>query len=258
MAGALGVLVAVALPAVASADLYNPTTMQDVPSSYYYPPPAPSYDPPPPYYPPLNLTSTTPGSGGGSTGGGQPKPTREQRILGYTRSARVSRTANRQMASVFAKRLGAGNFDRARFIKEADKGTFRKAFRAVIKPLGWSDTNYADAVAAYTVSSYMIANQIAIEDFSTTQRLGAYKVEEALVKKLMANARMRRMSARGKQIATERLNTVTIVQLVQFANGDAAARAAQAQATRAAGLKTFKGDLTQVELTSDGFAPRGG
>jgi hypothetical protein len=68
---------------------------------------------------------------------------------------------------------------------------------------------------------------------------------------------MPKISARSKQLATERLNLLTVVQLVQFASGDETARAAQIEATRRAGLKTFKGDLSTVQLGSDGFEPRG-
>jgi len=249
MVAALAML---ALPASAAAEIYNPTTAEYIPTSYYYPPPAPSYDPPPLYFPPLQLA--TGGSEGSAPSGGQAKPSREDRILGYKRSAAVSREATRQMAGVFAKRLGKGNFDRARFVKEANKGTFRAAFRKLVVPLGWSDTNYADAIAAYTISSYMIANGLG--ELSGSEQVGAAAVDRRVREQLLANPRMRKISARGKQIATERLNTVTIVQIVQFASGDASARAAQAEATRRAGTKTFKGDLTTVQLGSSGFEPR--
>lgn len=245
--------VIVALPATASADLYNPTTMQDIPSSYYYPPPAPSYDPPPMTFPPLDLTTPGSGTGDRDTTSGR-RPSRSERLLGYRRSPKVSREGNRQLAALFARRLGAGNFDRRRFIREADKGTFRAAFRRVVKPLGWSDTNFGDALAAYTICSYMIVN--GIEELSSVERAGARAVADDLRKKLLADRRMRTVSARGKQLATERLNTVTIVQLVQFATGDADRRATQAEMTRTAGLKTFRGDLSKVQLGPDGFEPR--
>jgi len=256
-AAGVGLLAALALSAPAAAEIYNPTTAEYIPTSYYYPPPAPSYDPPPLYFPPLDMSSSSAPSGGGdsepSRGTGV---SRERRVVGYTRSPRVSRQANRQMADLFAKRLGKRNFDRARFIKEADKGTFRKAFRQLVSPLGWSDGNYADAVAAYAVSSYLIANQIDLANLTPEQRTGAGKVEELVTSTLLGNRRMAKLSARAKQLATERLDTVTIVQLVQFANGDATARAAQAEATRAAGMKTFHGDLTTVVLDADGFQPK--
>ncbi|HTT93111.1 MAG TPA: hypothetical protein VMF55_00420 [Solirubrobacterales bacterium] len=253
---ALLALSATALPATAAAEIYNPTTAEYIPTSYYYPPPSPSYDPPPPYFPPLELSFAGGGGGSESTTGGDARSAREERILGYARSAKVSRQANRQMAAVFARRLGKGNFDRARFVKEADKGTFRVAFRKLVRPLGWSDTDYADAIAAYSVSSYMIAN--GIEELTLTERIGAGSVDRRVRERLLGDARMRKISARGKQIATERLNTVTVVQLVQFAAGDPTARATQQEATRRAGLKTFKGDLTTVQLGADGFEPRSG
>jgi hypothetical protein len=227
--------------------------MQDIPASYYYPPPAPSYDPPPMTFPPLDLTTPGSGTDGGDTNSGR-RPSRAERILGYRRSPKVSREGNRQLAALFARRLGPGNFDRRRFIREADKGTFRTAFRRVVAPLGWSDTNFAEAIAAYTISSYMIVN--GIEELSGSERAGARAVADGLRKKLLADRRMRKVSARGKQLATERLNTVTIVQLVQFATGDADRRAAQSEATLTAGLKTFRGDLSKVQLGPDGFEPR--
>ena len=249
-------LATLVIPASAGAEIYNPTTMETIPSSYYYPPPSPSYEPPPMYFPPLPL-STSDGSGGGSEEGGSQggaHPAREEKILGYKRSAKVSRQANRQMAALFAKRLGKGNFNRARFIKEADKGTFRGAFRELVAPLGWSDTNLADAIAAYTVSSYLIANGSV--ELTATEAAGAGVVDRIIREHLLADPRMAKISARAKQIATESLNTTTVVQVVQFASGDESARAAQVEATRRAGMKTFKGDLAGVQLGAEGFEPR--
>ncbi|WP_320668777.1 hypothetical protein [Patulibacter defluvii] len=238
-------------PATGQADIYNPTTMQDIPTSYYYPPPAPSYDPPPLYFPPL--TPTTGGSSGSSSGASRPKI---DRVLGYRRSPKVSRTVNRQMAALFHKRLGRQGFDRKRFLKEADKGTFRAVFRRLIRPLGWSDSDYGDAIAAYAVSSYMIANDV--EELSGRERIGAQMVEQDLRARLRKNRRMKAMSSRAKQIATERLNTLTVIQTVQWATASPASRAQQAQAIRQAGRKTFGGDLGGVQLGYDGFEPREG
>lgn len=249
----LAVAAGALMQGAAKADLYNPTTMQDIPTSYYYPAPALTVDPPPVTFPPLDLTS---GSSGSSGGRSRPAVPRHDPVLGYRRSSKVSREANRQMAALFSKRLGRRNFDRRRFVAEADKGTFRKAFAKVIEPLGWSATDYGDALAAYTVSSYMIANGIG--DLSGRERIGAQTIERDLRRRLRKKPAMRRQSARSKQLATERLNTVTIVQLVQYANGDEGARAAQSEATRKAGLKTFGGDLTRVQIGYDGFEPRDG
>jgi len=159
------------------------------------------------------------------------------------------------MAALFARRLGKGNFDRARFVAEADKGTFRAVFRKLIRPFGWSDTDLADAITAYTVSSYMLANGTV--ELGATEMAGAGAVDRKVRAALLADPRMPRISARSKQLATERLNLITVVQLVQFASGDESARAAQVDATRRAGLKTFKGDLAGVRLGSDGFEARG-
>lgn len=236
-------------PAAGQADIYNPTTMQDVPTSYYYPPPAPSSDPPPLSFPPL-----TPSTGSGSSGSSAPSQPKIDRVLGYRRSAKVSRTVNRQMAALFRKRLGRKGFDGKRFLKEADKGTFRAAFRRLIRPLGWSDSDYADAIAAYTVSSYMIANGLA--ELSGRERIGAQMIEQDLRARLRENRRMRAMSSRARQIATERLNTLTVIQTVQWATATPASRAQQALAIRQAGRRTFRGDLGSVQLGYDGFEPR--
>lgn len=126
-------------------------------------------------------------------------------------------------------------------------------FRQLVKPLGWSDTDYADALAGFLVSSYMIANRV--DELSSTERAGARAIAGRLRAKLLKNRKMLRQSAKAKQLATERLNTVTVIQVVQYANGDEASRAAQATATREAGKKTFKGDLGLVRLGRDGFVP---
>ncbi|MEV4422559.1 DUF6683 family protein [Patulibacter sp. NPDC049589] len=249
-----GMLAAAAtLPGVASAELYNPTTMESFPTSYYYPPPAPSYDPPPMVFPPLSTSTSSP-SGGSSGPKSRPRPTREERILGYHRSSRISRDGNRQLAALFLKRLGKRQFDRAGFLRESNKGTFRTAYRGLVSPLGWSDTDVADALAAYTISSYMIVH--GVTELTLDERIGAQAVVASLRKKLLANRKMRRTSARGKQLMTERLSTFTVIQLAQFAGGDAASRASQAEAARTAGLKTFKGDLSLVTIGLKGFEPR--
>ncbi|MBS1676009.1 MAG: hypothetical protein JST08_01365 [Actinobacteria bacterium] len=257
VAALLTLVSALVIPVSAGAEIYNPTTAEYIPTSYYYPPPAPSYEPPPMYFPPLPLSVAETGGGGskGDSGSsGDARSAREEKILGYHRSAKVSRQAVREMAALFAKRLGKGNFDRARFIKEADKGTFRTAFHKLIAPLGWSDTNLADALAAFTVSSYMVANGTV--ELTATEQAGAGAVDRKIREHLLADPRMRKISARAKQMATERLSTITVVQLVQFAAGDPTARAAQVEATRRAGLKTFKGDLASVQLGADGFESR--
>ncbi|ADB51145.1 DUF6683 family protein [Conexibacter woesei] len=247
---AVAVAAMAAVPGVAQADIYNPTTAEHIPTSYYYPAPAPTIDPPPMTFPPLDLTSPSPSDRS------SPSAPRRDPVLGYRPSARVSKEGNRQLAALFAKRLGRRNVDRRRFLAEADKGTFRKAFAELIGPLGWSTTDFGDALAAYTVSSYMIANDIG--ELSGTERIGAQTIEQDLRARLRTNPAMKRSSARSKQLATERLNTITIVQIVQYANGDESARATQSDATRQAGLKTFGGDLTRVQLGNDGFEPRDG
>jgi len=241
-----------AIPAAGHADYYNPTTGVELPWCAVVPPPAPSFDPPPMYYPPLNLLPATPG------GSGPTKPSKPvakiDPITGFRRSPVVFKQANRQMAHLFTNRLGKAKFKSARFIREADKGTFRKAYLQLVKPLGWSDTDYSHALASYAVASWLIANNQG--ELTTKQRIGARTIQKRLRAKLAKNPKMKKVTPAGRQLATDRLNILTTVLIVQWATASPEGRAQLSQSVRTAGLRTFKGDLGRVDIGYDGFERR--
>ncbi len=246
--------VALAVPATSNADYYNPTTGVELPWSAVIPSPTPTFDPPPVYYTPLNLLPTTPGTG--ST-----KPTKPTKpavkidpITGFRRSPVVFKQANRQMAKLFTARLGKAKFKSARFIKEADKGTFRKAYLQLVKPIGWSDNDYSHALASYTVASWLIANNQG--DLTTKQRIGARDIQKRIRATIAKNPKMKKSRPASRQLATDRLNILTTILIVQWANATPDQRVQLAESVRKAGLKTFKGDLTLVDIGYDGFERR--
>ena len=247
---------ALAVPAVASADYYNPTTGVELPWSAVIPSPTPTYDPPPMYFPPVALNLTPAGGGSGSTRPSKPaKPAvKIDPVSGFRRSPVVFKQANRQMAKLFTARLGKAKFKSARFIKEADKGTFRKTYLQLVKPMGWSDNDYSQALASYAVASWLIANNQG--DLTTKRRLGAQSIQKRLRAKLAKNPKMKKAKPASRQLATDRLNILTTVLMVQWATATPESRIQLAETVRTAGLKTFKGDLTLVDIGYDGFERR--
>lgn len=243
------------VPATSHADYYNPTTGVELPWSAVVPTPSPSFDPPPAYYPPLNLVPASTGGSGTGTPSKPSKPTvKVDPLTGFRRSPVVFKQANRQMAKLFTNRLGKARFKSARFVKEADKGTFRKTYLQLVKPIGWSDNDYSQSLASYTVASWLIANNEG--ELTTKQRIGARSIQKRIRAKLAKTPRMKKVKPAGRQLATDRLNILTTVLIVQWATASPEGRAQLAESVRKAGLRTFKGDLTRVDIGYDGFERR--
>lgn len=144
---------------------------------------------------------------------------------------------------------------------EMARSDFVQEYAKAVQEYGFSTHDMADAVTAYWVMGWMLANQIGPDEPAGPKREEVLAVREQVRAAMALNPAVRDMSATEMQKTTESLILSFVVNAVIFNTVSRPENAGQfnrvSEATRQ-GMMNFLGvDLTGIDLTERGFVKRG-
>jgi hypothetical protein len=176
---------------------------------------------------------------------------------GYTPDPAISQA----MKAEFLRRAGQRDPAAAETLRaEMARRDFIQEYARAVREYGFNTHDLADALTAYWVMGWMLANQIGPDDPAGPRRASVLAVRDQVRAALSLNAGVRRMGHADLQRMTESLILSFVVNAVIFntvSRPESRGRFDEVSAATRRGLYDFFGvDPAQLELTESGFARR--